>query len=119
MEWFILWLLCGFIAAFITERRGSGVVVGFFLGAILGPFGILIALTFGGTCPACRSRIHLKATRCPKCQADLTPTVVTTAAPLAPPPPPPPTPPAPRVQPYTVPPPAAPTKRSPFEKPPG
>ena len=72
MEWFLLWLLCGFIAAFLADRKGSSTVLGFFLGLILGPFGILAVLAMSGaTCPSCRSRIHKKATRCAKCQAEL------------------------------------------------
>ncbi|MBM3327682.1 MAG: hypothetical protein FJY65_12080 [Calditrichaeota bacterium] len=56
---FIVWLLCGFIAAAIANNKGDSVFAAFFVGVILGPFGILVAILSGGKrCPRCMSRIH-------------------------------------------------------------
>jgi hypothetical protein len=82
MEWVVIWFLFGIVTAVVAHTRGVKYVLGwFFIGALLGPFGLLLAIFVAGRrCPKCQSRIHKAATRCPKCQADLTPTVVTTAA---------------------------------------
>lgn len=73
MEFVIFWFICGLIAAAIGSSKGEG-CVGFIIGLILGPLGILAALLSKGNrvrCPYCREYIDKKATKCPKCQSDL------------------------------------------------
>jgi hypothetical protein len=74
----LLWLLCGIAAAMIGAKKGAG-CLGFILGVILGPFGILFALVMKGNrrvCPHCKELIHQEATTCPHCQRDLSVTPV-------------------------------------------
>ena len=47
MEFVLLWLLCGFIAGIIGSKKGEG-CVGFIVGVLLGPFGILAAIASKG-----------------------------------------------------------------------
>jgi len=64
--------LCGMIAAIVQSNRGGSVIFGFLVGLLFGPFGIVASLISGGRpCPHCRSLIHPKATRCPKCQGNV------------------------------------------------
>ena len=73
--WVILVLdaiFCGIIAGMIGGSKGEG-DRGFFLGLLLGPFGIAIALlTIGNRvkCKYCQKLIDLKATICPYCQSN-------------------------------------------------
>ena len=62
----------GMIARKIEKDRGQSGWVGFVLGAILGPIGILICLADDSRpkCPMCKSRIHKEALRCPHCRAN-------------------------------------------------
>lgn len=73
MELIVLgWLLCGLIAYAIAAPKGAG-CLWFFLGALLGPIGIVCAIIDPGKtvqCPWCRSRIHPKAIVCPKCSRE-------------------------------------------------
>ena len=68
-----LWIFCGIGAAFVAQSRGADGCLWFGLGVLLGPFGLAFAFASGTDrkCPHCRERIHPDATRCPKCQADL------------------------------------------------
>ena len=74
MELFVLnWLFCCVLATLIGAKKGFG-YLGFFLGILLGPIGLIIVLLLARNrqlCPYCKSRIHLEATVCPKCQRDL------------------------------------------------
>ena len=68
MEIVIIWLICGVIAAMIASQRQAG-CLGFILGVLLGPFGIIAAFFIGGKqCLFCKSKIDTSATVCPKCQ---------------------------------------------------
>jgi hypothetical protein len=76
MDMFMVWLVCAGLAAAIGQRKNEGFKA-FLLGLLLGPFGVVIALVSSGNlrpCPHCRSRIDPKATVCPKCTRDVTPT---------------------------------------------
>lgn len=85
MEIVIIWLLFGVASAFIANSKGANGCLWFFVGILLGPFGILAALFAGGKeCPFCRSRIHADATVCPKCQRELPAAVQTAPVPVIP-----------------------------------
>ena len=69
---FLVWVLCGFIAGAIGDRKGE-FVQAFLLGILLGPVGIALAHFSQGNrkrCAACRSLIHRDATACAKCGRD-------------------------------------------------
>ena len=63
-------LIFGTAGALIAEGRGGNPVAYFFLCCVIGPLGILIALTTGIRCSRCMRRIHVEAAVCPYCQND-------------------------------------------------
>jgi len=70
----LIWIACGIVAAIIGSQKGEG-IAGFIFGLILGPIGILVALSSSGNrrpCPYCKEMIHRQALACPRCQRDLT-----------------------------------------------
>lgn len=65
-------LVCACLATMITVRFGGVWFVGFALGAVLGPIGVLVArLRMGRICWHCWSRIHLNARVCHDCGNDV------------------------------------------------
>lgn len=70
MDIFLFWILCAVAAGMLGARKGQPLAA-FFVGLILGPFGVLFAALSKGdrrTCPSCRELVHPAATRCPHCQ---------------------------------------------------
>ena len=69
----LVWIVCGVAAAFVAENRGASGFLWFILGVVLGPLGLIFSFASGSdrVCPACRKRVHPKATRCPYCQSDI------------------------------------------------
>ena len=70
----IIWLLFGFIAGIIGSKKGEG-CLGFIVGVLLGPFGILFAIFSKGnqvTCPYCKELIKKDAIVCKHCGQSLT-----------------------------------------------
>jgi hypothetical protein len=45
MEWLLIWILFSILSAVVGSRKGAAFAA-FFLGLILGPVGVLLALTF-------------------------------------------------------------------------
>lgn len=73
MIYLAIWLLCGLAAAAIGQRKGEGCTA-FFVGMLLGPFGILLALMSTGNrrkCPHCAELVALEAKVCRHCQRDI------------------------------------------------
>jgi hypothetical protein len=66
----VIWAVFGIAGALIASNRGSSKGTWFLVSIVLGPIGVLMALTGGKRCPQCQSRIHLEAMICPKCQAE-------------------------------------------------
>ena len=74
MEYALIWLVCAFIASAIGSRKGEA-GLGFVIGAILGPLGVIFALASRGDsvpCPHCREPVRKKASICPHCRTPLT-----------------------------------------------
>ncbi len=73
----LIWLFCGIGAAKVAQDRGANGCLWFFLGVVLGPIGLAMAFISGvnANCPYCKERIHPQATRCPRCQATLSPAI--------------------------------------------
>lgn len=88
----IFWFVCGLVGAAITENRGHGAGLGFFLGALFGPLGILIAAVLAvqpvsqtvnpqlqatnqdrRPCPYCAEMILREAKVCRFCGRDIEP----------------------------------------------
>jgi hypothetical protein len=72
----LIWVLCGIGAALVAQNRGANGCLWFALGVLFGPFGFAFAFTSGSdrSCPACKKRIHLDASKCPFCQTDVSKT---------------------------------------------
>lgn len=85
MELILFWLLCGVVAAVIVSNKGGSGVAGFFVGALLGPLGIIIALFMGSAtgqierqvasgemkkCPMCAEAVLAEAVICKHCRHD-------------------------------------------------
>jgi RNA polymerase subunit RPABC4/transcription elongation factor Spt4 len=73
MELIVIWLLFGIIGGLIGSKKDAG-CLGFTVGILLGPIGIIIALVMKGNqrkCPACKKLIDPKATICPYCHSDV------------------------------------------------
>lgn len=74
----VFWFICGIAGYMIGGSKGQG-VLGFVLGFLLGPIGLLIAFLSAGNrvqCPYCRKMIDPQATKCPYCQSDVAPSRV-------------------------------------------
>lgn len=78
----IFWIICGGLAAMIASSRGGSGVVGFFVGLLLGPLGVVIAFFLGGEkakeekqlgsgerkkCPRCAELVQPEALICKHC----------------------------------------------------
>ena len=73
MELILIWLVCGIVGAMIGAQKKMG-CLGFILGILLGPIGILIVVFAGGDrvrCPHCREWVRSDASVCPHCQREV------------------------------------------------
>ena len=71
---YVIWILSALIAAAIGAKKGEG-ILGFIIGIIFGPLGVIFALLSKGNrvkCPACKELINKDASRCPKCTSIVT-----------------------------------------------
>lgn len=68
MELVILWLICGGVAAMIASSKGGSGGLGFLVGVLLGPFGIIIAFFMGSENKLAEKQVAAGAKKkCPRC----------------------------------------------------
>lgn len=70
----ILAVLLGLIPAFIARHRGGPFVFFWFIGALLFPVGLVLALIAKDgrkRCPSCDETVSAAAVVCPHCQRDI------------------------------------------------
>lgn len=64
----LLWIICAFLGGFVAEMRGGSAWGGFFLGLLLGPIGVIIAIFLGSESGrAERAWVSGRKKKCPKC----------------------------------------------------
>jgi hypothetical protein len=78
----VVWIICGFIGAAITNRKGRGAGIGIALGLLLGLIGLVICLVLSDQkqvapplspadyreCPHCKEPIRRDASVCSHCR---------------------------------------------------
>ncbi|NWK96534.1 zinc ribbon domain-containing protein [Sphingobium lactosutens] len=68
MEFVIIWLICGGIAAMIASSKGGNGAIGFVVGLLFGPFGIIAAFFMGNEQKADANKIASgDSKKCPRC----------------------------------------------------
>ena len=65
---FVLAIACGALGASITSGKNKGGVLGYALGFILGPIGVVVALLLPKDTPP--APMGMRAIRCPRCNAE-------------------------------------------------
>jgi hypothetical protein len=71
--WLVVGLICALVGTGLAVSKGSG-AAGFFLGLLLGPFGVLLALLLpeeGVRCAFCKGVVGKGAVKCRHCGSDL------------------------------------------------
>ncbi len=87
MEFLFIWLIFGVISAVIASNKGRSGCGWFFVGVLLGPIGIILALVISKNedritrdvldrgdmkaCPYCQELIKTKAIKCKHCGSDI------------------------------------------------
>lgn len=68
MVFIVFWLICGGVAAMIASSKGGSGLIGFLVGALLGPIGIIVAFFLGDEKAAAAGQIAAgERKKCPKC----------------------------------------------------
>lgn len=75
MEGLVLfWVCCGLIASIVGAKKGEG-VIGFIVGFVFGPIGLLLVIASKGKdgwrCRFCKEGVHKDATVCKHCGSSL------------------------------------------------
>jgi hypothetical protein len=68
MGFVIIWIICGGIAAMIASSKGGSGAIGFLVGVLLGPFGIIAAFFMGDEKKLQERQITTgDSKKCPRC----------------------------------------------------
>ena len=68
MEFVVLWIICGVVASVIASSKGGNGLLGFIVGVLLGPFGIIIAFFMGDQAKKEEATVQQGAAKkCPRC----------------------------------------------------
>lgn len=68
-----VWLAFAIISAMVGSKKGEG-LLGFIVGLLFGPFGLLFVIFSKGNrkdCPFCKEPMNKDATVCPHCQREV------------------------------------------------
>ncbi len=68
--WIVFWVLCGIVSAVVASSRGASGFLGFVLGVLLGPLGIVIAFVLkpSATLPTTPTSSDGTFIKCAHCQ---------------------------------------------------
>lgn len=84
MELIVFWIICGAVAAVIVSSKGGSGLLGFAVGGLLGPIGIIVAFFLGDPknqaeqeiasgekkkCPQCAELVLAEARICKHCRS--------------------------------------------------
>jgi hypothetical protein len=68
MGFVVFWIVCGFIGAMIASSKGGSGGIGFVVGLLLGPLGIVAALFMGSEAGQVEKKVSTgQMKKCPDC----------------------------------------------------
>ncbi|NBW76012.1 MAG: zinc ribbon domain-containing protein [Sphingomonadaceae bacterium] len=68
MEFVVFWILCGVLGAVIASSKGASGAIGFLLGLLFGPIGVIITFFMGSEAAQVDKKVsNGTMKKCPRC----------------------------------------------------